>query len=66
MTANRGCGWFPETSEQMTFRTPMLLLEPLAEQHLVFVQAEASKWEVAQRLKRAAPLSRRWCVVVYG
>ena len=50
MTANRGCGWFPETTDQMTFRTPKLLLEPLAEQHLVFVQAEASKWEVAQRL----------------
>ena len=50
MTANRGCGWFPETSDQMTFRTPKLRLEPMAEKHLGFVQAEASKWEVAQRL----------------
>ena len=50
MTANRGCGWFPETGDQMTFRTPNLLLEPMAEKHLGFVQAEVSKWEVAQRL----------------
>ena len=50
MTANRGCGWFPETGDQMTFRTPNLLLEPMAEKHLGFMQAEVSKWEVAQRL----------------
>ena len=50
MTANRGCGWFPETGDQMTFRTPNLLLEPMAEKHLDFVQAEASKWEVARWL----------------
>ena len=62
MTVNRGCGWFPETGDQITFRTPNLLLEPMAEKHLGFVQTEVEV-EVAG-LERAHPIPtmvRRHC-----